>query len=194
MKDYLKNELKHLPATLLICALFYGITTFATNYAFDSSNVRFDNTDTEIQASDIQRAIDETFRHLTDYNNMNTRVTNVENNKSDKSSTVSNVSWDTTNNKLTKTINGNTTDVVTGATILGGLSANNGITKNGTTLSLTSGVVTAGTKGATADVTGNNGNTIKVPKITVDTYGRVTGLTEYTYTSVNTDTNTWRGI
>jgi hypothetical protein len=47
-------------------------------------------------------------------------------------------------------------------------------------------VVTAGTKGPTADVTGNEGNTIKVPKVTVDTYGRVTGLAEYTYTSKNT--------
>ena len=213
MKDYLKNELKHLPMMILICAMFYGITTFATNYVFDSGDVRFDNTGTEIQAGDVQGAIDETFRHLTDYNNMDTRVTNVENNKSDKSSTVSTVNWDTTNKKLTKTINGTTTDIVTGATILGGLtksqvttalgytpptsdtnttySAGTGLSLSGTTFSLGASGVTAGTKGATADVTGNNGNTIKVPKITVDTYGRVTSLSEYTYTSVNTDTNTW---
>ncbi|MBO7536666.1 MAG: hypothetical protein J6T34_05985, partial [Bacilli bacterium] len=37
--------------------------------------------------------------------------------KADKSATVSNVAWDSTNNKLTKTINGSTTDVVTLATI-----------------------------------------------------------------------------
>lgn len=41
--------------------------------------------------------------------------------KADKSATVSTVTWDSTNKKLTKTINGSTTDVVTGATILGGL-------------------------------------------------------------------------
>lgn len=41
--------------------------------------------------------------------------------KADKSATVSNVAWDSTNKKLTKTINGTTSDVVTGATILGGL-------------------------------------------------------------------------
>lgn len=64
--------------------------------------------------------------------------------------------------------------------------AGTGLTKSGSTLSLTSGVVTAGTKGPTADVTGSDGNTIKVPKVTVDTYGRVTGLAEYTYTSKNT--------
>ena len=41
--------------------------------------------------------------------------------KADKSATVSTVTWDSTNKKLTKTINGTTSDVVTGATILGGL-------------------------------------------------------------------------
>lgn len=41
--------------------------------------------------------------------------------KADKSATVSTVAWDTTNKKLTKTINGTTSDVVTGATILNGL-------------------------------------------------------------------------
>lgn len=37
--------------------------------------------------------------------------------KADKSATVSTITWDSTNNKLTKTINGSTTDVVTIATI-----------------------------------------------------------------------------
>lgn len=49
--------------------------------------------------------------------------------------------------------------------------------------------VTAGTKGPTANVTGSNGATIKIPKITVDAQGHVTALSEYTYTSVNTDNN-----
>ena len=41
--------------------------------------------------------------------------------KADKSATVSTVAWDNTNKKITKTINGNTTDVVTAANILGNL-------------------------------------------------------------------------
>ena len=41
--------------------------------------------------------------------------------KADKSATVSTVSYDSTNKKITKTINGTTTDVVTAATILGNL-------------------------------------------------------------------------
>lgn len=50
--------------------------------------------------------------------------------------------------------------------------------------------VTAGTYGPSADVTGNNNATISVPEITVDAKGRVTSVTNRTYTSVNTDTNT----
>ena len=45
---------------------------------------------------------------------------------------------------------------------------------------------TSGTYGPNADVTGSNGSTIKVPQITVDNYGRVTSVSERTYTSVDT--------
>lgn len=65
--------------------------------------------------------------------------------------------------------------------------ANNGITLSGTIFGLTSGVVTAGSAGPTAAVTGNNGTTVAIPRITVDTYGRVTGLTSYNLTNVNID-------
>jgi len=44
--------------------------------------------------------------------------------KADKSATVSTVAWDSSNNKLTKTINGSTTDVVTASTILNNLIGN----------------------------------------------------------------------
>ena len=58
------------------------------------------------------------------------------------------------------------------------------------TFSLENSGVTAGTYGPTANVTGNEGNTIKVCQIKVDDYGRVTEITERTYTSKNTDS--WR--
>ena len=44
---------------------------------------------------------------------------------------------------------------------------------------------TSGTYGPSADVTGTEGTTIKVPQITTDKYGRVTAVTERTYTSKN---------
>ena len=56
---------------------------------------------------------------------------------------------------------------------------------DGTTFKLKGSIITAGSYGPSADVTGSNGNTIKIPQVTVDQYGRVTGLTEYTYTSVD---------
>lgn len=43
--------------------------------------------------------------------------------KADKSATVSTVAWDSTNKKITKTINGSTSDVVTAATILANLTS-----------------------------------------------------------------------
>lgn len=70
---------------------------------------------------------------------------------------------------------------ITGTGALGGggtLAANRTITHN------TSGV-TAASYGPTANVSGSNGATIKVPQITVDSYGHVTGVTERTYTSVD---------
>ena len=48
--------------------------------------------------------------------------------------------------------------------------------------------VTQGTYGPNADVTGSNGTTISVPEITVDAKGRITSITNRTYTSVDNDT------
>lgn len=45
--------------------------------------------------------------------------------------------------------------------------------------------VTANSYGPTGDVTGSEGATIKVPQITVDAQGHITGVTERTYTSKN---------
>lgn len=73
------------------------------------------------------------------------------------------------------------TVTVTGTGVLSG---GGDLTQNRTISHNTSGI-TAGSYGPTADVTGSNNTTIKVPQITVDTYGHVTGVTERTYTSVN---------
>ncbi len=45
--------------------------------------------------------------------------------------------------------------------------------------------VTAGTYGPSANVSGSNGATITVPQFTVDQYGRVTSVTNRTYTAVD---------
>ena len=46
------------------------------------------------------------------------RISSLESGKADKSATVSTITYDTTNKKITKTINGTTTDVITAATIV----------------------------------------------------------------------------
>ena len=54
--------------------------------------------------------------------------------------------------------------------------------------------LTAGSYGPSSDVTGNNGNTISVPQITVDENGLITEITQKTYTSKNTDTHYTTGL
>lgn len=62
-----------------------------------------------------------------------------------------------------------------------------GLLLNDTTFSLSSSGVTAGSYGPSSNVTGTNNTTLTVPYITVDTYGRVTSISNKTYTSKNTE-------
>ena len=78
MINYIKSQLKNLPFTIIVFVLLYGITTLATSYAIESTSVSFDNDGTEIESENAQDAITEVFRHATDYNNMDTRVTKLE--------------------------------------------------------------------------------------------------------------------
>lgn len=75
---------------------------------------------------------------------------------------------------------GTVTSVATGTGLTGGP-----ITTTGT-ISLDISGVTAGSAGPTAAVTGNEGTTVAIPRITVDEYGRVTALTSYNLTNKNT--------
>ena len=95
--------------------------------------------------------------------------------------------------------NTDTTKVIAGNGLTGGGSANSssGVTLNvgaGTGITVAADTVglatvsglTAGTYGPSAAVTGSNGATMNVPEITVDTYGRVTSITNRVYTAQNT--------
>ena len=73
---------------------------------------------------------------------------------------------------------GRTITTTSGITGGGNLSANR-------TIGLEA-VGTANTYGPTANVTGTEGTTIKIPQITTDAYGRVTAVTERTLTNKNT--------
>lgn len=96
-------------------------------------------------------------------------------NKADKSSTVSNVAW--SSNKLTKTINGTTTDVVTAATIK-------------TAMSLTKSDVGLGNVDNTSDATKKTNFT---GSIASENTGFVTGGAAYTALNGKQDTITFDG-
>ena len=186
-----------------------------TNLTFDSNYVNYDNTKSGVKSGNVQGAIDELYQCASDYAAYNTRLTNAENNKSNKTETVSNVEWDATNKKITKTINGTTSDVVTGANILSGLTSNQvttalgytpptqdtnttysaandgGLSLSSNAFSLSNSGVSAGSYGPSANATPGYGSTFNVPYITVDAKGRVTSASTKTVTIPASDnTNT----
>ena len=78
MKNYFKNQLKNIPMILIMFVFFYGIVVVADNYLFNSSEVKYDNTTSGIQAGDVQGAIDELYACATDYAAYNQRLSAVE--------------------------------------------------------------------------------------------------------------------
>lgn len=63
-----------------------------------------------------------------------------------------------------------------------------GLSLSSNTFSLAASGVTSGNYGPAADVTGTHGTTINVPYITVDTYGRITSISNKVYTSQDNNT------
>lgn len=72
-------------------------------------------------------------------------------------------------------------------------SSNISIDSNTNAIDLTNTTVSSGTYGPSADVTGTNGTTISVPNISVDAKGRITNITNKTYTSVDTGSKVFTG-
>ena len=72
---FIKKNSKYI-GIVMICIFCSYLTTIATNYIFDSSDVRFDNTGTSLESVNVQDAIDETFHHVTDYNEIKTTIGN----------------------------------------------------------------------------------------------------------------------
>ena len=124
LKQELKNQKKRSKNTQVITILVVFVMTLVLNNlnisaenSYTSEEVSYDNTNSSgLTSPNVQGALDGLYQAATDYNDIKT-------NKADKTATVSTVGWDSTNKKLTKTINGTTSDVVTGATILGGLTS-----------------------------------------------------------------------
>ena len=141
MIRYIKNELKHLPMMIIIAIIFCGIGTLATSYV-TSKDVYYDNSVSNLNAGDMQDAIDEVFQHATDYNNMNTRVTALENNFLDKTYPVGSIyisTTDSTASAVAARFGGTWEAYATGRTLIG--MGSNG-TDNYSTIGATGGSAT----------------------------------------------------
>ena len=133
--------------------------------------------------------------------------------KVDKTDGVTNVAWDATNNKLTKTINGNTTDVVSASTLKTAMSLNKVENKSAADLKAEfKGTITNGDQGfvigddvydqlalkqdklTTYTPYTAQGSATTVPQITTNSLGQVTGITEVTISGVTPAAHTHGNI
>ena len=78
MKEYLKNELKHLPMIVIVSIIFCGINTLANNHLFNSKDVDYDNSNTHIESTNVGDAIDELFDAANNFTTYDTRLQGVE--------------------------------------------------------------------------------------------------------------------
>ena len=78
MKSFIKKNIKFI-IVVVICITCSVLTTFATDYLFNSSEVYYNNTTSGIQADKVQGAIDELYACASNYAAYNQRLTNAEN-------------------------------------------------------------------------------------------------------------------
>lgn len=103
--------------------------------------------------------------------------------KADASSTVSNVAWDSTNKKITKTINSSTTDVVTASTLKSAMELKFSDIDNTPTTLLGYGISDAEIASGTITL-GSNSIT---PLVSSDVYGRGTALSASSSSPIDLD-------
>lgn len=95
---FIKKNAKYI-GIVMLCVFCSSLTAIATSYIFEASDVRFDNTGTDLESVNVQDALDETFHHVTDYNEIKT--------------TIGNSSLTTTSQNITGAINELNSEVAT---------------------------------------------------------------------------------
>ena len=70
---YIKNSIKYI-VIVLICVFCSYYITRATTYDYNATDVRFDNTGTDLESTGLQDALDEVFYHVSDYNEIKTTI------------------------------------------------------------------------------------------------------------------------
>lgn len=127
----------------------------------------------KFQVSELQSLIEELKSIKADKSEIPTKVSQLENDSDYVTESELTAKGYTTNT-------GTVTSVTAGTGLTGGTISTSG------TIALGNSGATAGSYGPSADVNGSNGTTMSVPYITVDQYGRVTSVSNKTYTSVDT--------
>ena len=77
MKTFIKKNIRFI-IIVVICITCSVLTTFATDYLFNSNEVKYNNTTSGIQAGDVQGAIDELYACASNYAAYSQRLTAVE--------------------------------------------------------------------------------------------------------------------
>ena len=77
MKSFIKKNIRFI-IIVVICITCSVLTTFATDYLFNSNEVYYNNTTSGIQADKVQGAIDELYACASNYAAYNQRLTAVE--------------------------------------------------------------------------------------------------------------------
>ena len=97
MKSFIKKNIRFI-IIVVICITCSVLTTFATDYLFNSSEVYYNNTTSGIQADKVQGAIDELYACASNYAAYNQRLTSAE-------STIGSGSLTTTSQNLIGAVN-----------------------------------------------------------------------------------------
>ena len=74
----MKEKLQFIVISFFMWLLFSTINVLANSYQYDSSDVLYDNSNTDIESTDVQGAVSELYRTATDYSSLDGRVTNLE--------------------------------------------------------------------------------------------------------------------
>ena len=98
MKTFIKKNIRFI-IIVVICITCSVLTTFATDYLFNSSEVYYNNATSGIQADKVQGAIDELYACASNYAAYNQRLTSAEN-------TIGSGSLTTTSQNLIGAVNG----------------------------------------------------------------------------------------
>ena len=98
MKSFIKKNIRFI-IIIVICITCSVLTTFATDYLFNSNEVYYNNTTSGIQADKVQGAIDELYACASNYAAYNQRLTSAE-------TTIGSGSLTTTSQNLIGAVNG----------------------------------------------------------------------------------------